>query len=298
MNIVIAGFGAVGKAVEYALRSTYENSNTGISVYIDDPYLGEDLVLPDNIKADAVVVCVATPQNDDGSCYTKNVKDVCDKYRGAKFLIKSAVDPVWLKSFEFEVEVHGGSLTVSPEFLRGTTGADPTRDFLHQEFAIYGGADCRFWHELFKPALPYLEEVRFLTLDQAGFAKYLENSFLAMKVTFFNEMYQIYDSIAFEGFDAMIEAITLDKRIGMSHTQVPGPDGKFGYGGHCFPKDTSALRFIAVHEGDYEPLMMNQMHECNEYFRGMDDSNVNIQPMFNTEDYIDGFKDTDNLRGN
>ena len=82
------------------------------------------------------------------------------------------------------------------------------------------------------------------TLQQAAFAKYVENTFLATKVTFFNEMYQIYNEIGFEGFDQMVDAISIDPRIGRSHTQVPGPDGKFGYGGHCLPKDMAALRFI------------------------------------------------------
>ena len=58
-------------------------------------------------------------------------------------------------------------------------------------------------------------------------------------------MYRIYQDIGFEGFDQMVDAITIDPRIGRSHTQVPGPDGKFGYGGHCLPKDMAALRFIA-----------------------------------------------------
>ena len=58
-------------------------------------------------------------------------------------------------------------------------------------------------------------------------------------------MYRIFNDIGFEGFDQMVDAVTSDPRIGRSHTQVPGPDGEFGYGGHCFPKDVAALRYIA-----------------------------------------------------
>tara|TARA_R100000030_G_scaffold10586_1_gene7235 strand:- start:392 stop:745 length:354 start_codon:yes stop_codon:yes gene_type:complete len=79
-----------------------------------------------------------------------------------------------------------------------------------------------------------------MTPKEASFVKYGINSFLALKVTFFN---QLYDSIARQGqtFNKVVKAIGTDSRIGHSHTKVPGPDLKQGYGGACFPKDTAAL---------------------------------------------------------
>lgn len=235
MKIVIAGYGFVGRAVENALKR-----HSKIQLLIDDPALGST---NEETDVDGVVVCVATPAREDGTCDTTHVNEVFTKYGGTKYLIKSAVDPVWLK---WNANAFQGSYTYSPEFLRGSHAhGKPEEEFFNQEFAIYGGDDCRWWDEIFKAVLPNLSEVRYITLEQAAFAKYLENTFLATKVTFFNEMYGIYKECGFEGFDAMVEAITLDPRIGKSHTQVPGPDGKFGFGGHCLPKDLAALRSLS-----------------------------------------------------
>jgi len=238
MNIIIAGYGAVGKAVEAALAN-----HPHVTTYIDDPYLetfGRSFNrIPDEYpyeSVDGVIVCVATPMDKHGACDTSNVQDVFDKYGlDTRYLIKSAVDPLFLH------HAAPTNTTVSPEFLRGTTGADPTKDFINQEFAIYGGGEMRWWHELFKPVLPKLDTVKFVSMEQAAFAKYVENTFLATKVTFFNQMYMLYQELGFEDFDVMVDAICSEPRLGHSHTQVPGPDGKFGYGGHCFPKDMSAM---------------------------------------------------------
>ena len=246
LTIVIAGHGAVGKAVEHSLATAGY-----IDTYVDDP--GQDKRLSMiGIVPDGVVVAVATPMSEDGSCFTGNVCDVFLKYgTDTKYLVKSAVDPLFLK----EQTYYGYDITVSPEFLRGTTGSDPTKDFMDQKFAMYGGGSMRWWHELFKPFLPKLEKVSFTSLEQAAFAKYVENNFLATKVTFFNEMYQIFNACGFDDFDVMVDAICNDERIGHSHTQVPGPDGKFGFGGHCLPKDMAALRSVALAVGIDSPLL-------------------------------------------
>lgn len=229
-NIVVAGQGYVGSAVAEAL-----NSHKGINLISDDIRM-QNRPKIDPADVDAVVVCVDTPMKSDGSCDVSNIQDVFSTYRNKKYLIKSTVNPVWLKHNSMM-----GSITYSPEFMRGSNNnADSTQDFLNQEFAIYGGQDCRYWDEIFRAVLP-IRESRYLSLEQAAFAKYVENCFFATKVTFFNEMYQVFQSLNFEGFDSMTEALSLDTRIGRSHTQVPGPDGEFGYGGHCLPKDLDAM---------------------------------------------------------
>lgn len=234
MKIVIAGYGFVGKAVQSALVR-----HKKLNLIIDDPALG---LHNNDCYPDAVVVCVATPQGKDNACDISNVQAVFNKYGDTKYLIKSAVDPVWLKH---HANAFKGSYTYSPEFLRGShLHANPTEEFYNQTFSIYGGDDCRFWDEIFQAVLPNVTNVRYLTLEQAAFAKYVENTFFATKVTFFNEMWKIFHDIGFEGFDAMVEAICLDDRIGKSHTQVPGPDGRFGFGGHCLPKDLAAMRSL------------------------------------------------------
>jgi UDPglucose 6-dehydrogenase len=78
------------------------------------------------------------------------------------------------------------------------------------------------------------------TISEAALAKYTINSFLATKVAFMNEIYEIAAAGGMD-YNKVAQMVTLDTRIGRSHMQVPGPDGSFGFGGACFPKDTSAL---------------------------------------------------------
>ena len=74
--------------------------------------------------------------------------------------------------------------------------------------------------------------------------KYVTNTFLATKISFANEIYQICKALDID-YDKVIEYAKYDDRLGYSHWSVPGPDGDFGYGGHCFPKDISALKYLA-----------------------------------------------------
>ena len=75
--------------------------------------------------------------------------------------------------------------------------------------------------------------------------KYFTNCFLATKVSFANEIYQICEKLDID-YDKVVEYAKYDERIGYSHLNVPGPDGDFGFGGHCFPKDLNALINLAV----------------------------------------------------
>jgi len=262
MKIIVTGYGPVGQAVRSVLLSG------GHQVIVDDPYpkYGRRYItVPADLEnVDGVVVCVSTPQREDGSCETQNVRDVLRKYGKTKFLIKSAVDPVWLSQHHDEF---GGSVTVSPEFLGSSNQfRDPAEEFINQTFAIYGGPDARWWDELFRRSLPKLTDVKYSSRDQAAFGKYLESSFLAMRVSFFNEMADIFWSMGFEGYDQMIDAITVDPRIGRSHSMVPGPDGKCGWGGHCLPKDVNALR----HASPVDTPFLDAMVEVNKRHRDED----------------------------
>lgn len=261
MKIVVAGYGPVGQAVSTALEDRDD-----IDLYIDDPYKGK--TYPDEYvdTVDAVVVCVATPMSPMGACDISNVMDVFDKYGSDKrYLVKSTTAPNAFDSYPDH------DITFSPEYLRGTTGSNPTEEFLNSEFAVYGGKSGRFWHELFLPSLPRLKDVRFMELNQAVFVKYFMNVFLATKVTFFNQAYKILQARGEEqGYDTIIDGLCLDPRVGWSHTQVPGPDGEYGYGGHCFPKDTNALIGIGEEAGaDMRFLEFVSMMN-DEYRNGID----------------------------
>jgi UDPglucose 6-dehydrogenase len=80
--------------------------------------------------------------------------------------------------------------------------------------------------------------------ETAELIKYMNNCFFATKVSFLNEMYQIAEKCGVD-WDMAVEGFVRDGRIGHSHLNVPGPDGKFGFGGSCFPKDIQAIMNFA-----------------------------------------------------
>jgi UDPglucose 6-dehydrogenase len=235
MKILIIGHGFVGRAVEYGF------TNPKNTVDIVDPKYGtfiEDIKLE---IYDATFVCVPTPMNDDGSINSSILDDVMSKlnsqYRTSKQLIvvKSTV------TYDILEKYADYGVVYNPEFLRESTAL---QDFIHPAFHIFGAKatfDCERLERLYDMYSNCSKaEALYMTYKEASLAKYAINSFLALKVTFFN---QLYDLAAESGarFNTIVKAVESDSRIGPSHTRVPGFDGKRGYGGSCFPKDTSAL---------------------------------------------------------
>jgi UDPglucose 6-dehydrogenase len=95
----------------------------------------------------------------------------------------------------------------------------------------------------------------------AEMVKYVANCFLATKVSFANEIYQICKAIGVD-YNGVIETAMLDNRLGTSHWKVPGPDGHFGFGLTCFPKDLNALIKLAELNG-VDPKVMKAVWEKN-----------------------------------
>ena len=89
----------------------------------------------------------------------------------------------------------------------------------------------------------------------------MNNCFFATKVSFLNEMYQIADKCGADWGDA-IEGFIRDGRIGHSHINVPGPDGHYGFGGSCFPKDIQAIMHFAESLG-IQPDVLRGVWEKN-----------------------------------
>jgi UDPglucose 6-dehydrogenase len=131
-------------------------------------------------------------------------------------------------------------LTINPEFL---TESNAKEQFVNAEYHVLGGHPdaCQGVAQLYDVySLCNATEFLFCSGPEAAYIKYGVNSYLAMKVTFFN---QLYDSLQNFGcnYPTVAKAIGRDKRIGIGHTRVPGYDSKRGFGGACFPKDTKAF---------------------------------------------------------
>jgi len=229
MKMLIIGHGFVGKAVDYGFN------HPDLEKTIIDPLYGNSVNDVDVSKYSIAFICVPTPFGEDGSIDDSILTEVVIALGpNIPIVIKSTVVPSFFDKFSKY------NLIYNPEFL---TEKSANEDFVRPEFHVFGGNDIMtsFLEKVYDEySLCTPCPVYKMTPKQASFVKYGVNSFLAMKVTFFN---QLYDAIGREGetFNKVVKAIGSDSRIGHSHTKVPGPDGKQGYGGACFPKDTAAL---------------------------------------------------------
>jgi len=198
--------------------------------------------------SDIVFVCVPTPMTDDGSCDTSIVESVIQKIaqldRRKYVVIKSTVAPGTTERLAADYNM---VLGFNPEFL---TEAKAYDDFRNQPLIILGADDqglatvmAQIYYE-FNSKVDNHAHVIQRTTKEAELFKYLANCFLATKVIFANEFKKLCDNVSVD-YGRIAEVAVLDKRLGHTHWRVPGPDGKLGYGGSCFPKDTAALIHFA-----------------------------------------------------
>jgi UDPglucose 6-dehydrogenase len=164
-------------------------------------------------------------------------------YKGI-VVIKSTITPSHLTKMKSDFK--SLKLVYNPEFL---TEANALQDFIEPNMQILGGKwrDCDAVEKAYirYSAVKIVPTFK-VDLITASLIKYTINSWLATKVTFFNEIYDLFkNSGAHASWDQFTEMVKNDPRIGDSHMQVPGTDGKQGFGGHCFPKDTNALIYYA-----------------------------------------------------
>jgi UDPglucose 6-dehydrogenase len=194
--------------------------------------------------SDIIFVCVPTPMKENGECDTSIVKDVVAKIanldRRKYVVIKSTVTP---GTTEELAERHNMVIGFNPEFL---TEANAYNDFRYQPLIILGADDTglgtvmtQLYYE-FNAKVDNVAHVIQRSTKEAELFKYLANCFLATKVIFANEFKKLCDKVSVD-YGRIAEVAVLDKRLGHTHWRVPGPDGKLGFGGSCFPKDTSAL---------------------------------------------------------
>ncbi len=131
------------------------------------------------------------------------------------------------------------TLVHNPEFL---TAARANLDFINADRTVLGGDDqdaLQSLQELYAgefPSIPILT----MSSNESELVKYAANCFLATKTMFFNEIKFLAEKMG-ATYENVVAGVVSDKRIGPSHTKVPGPDGDFGFGGTCFPKDINAL---------------------------------------------------------
>ena len=235
LKVGIIGHGFVGKATDWGF-------NVNTSKFIVDPKNGTNIDQLAEFNPELIFVCVPTPMGENGiqdsSIIEAVVQELSAKCQESIIVIKSTVLPSILEKIE---KTHT-KIIYNPEFLREKHANE---DFMNSEMIIFGG-DKDIATQVSKF---YLDHSRckttqhiFLGISSASLVKYSINSFLATKVLFFNEIHDVFNKLKNnDDWKTFIETVSLDKRIGDSHMNVPGHDGKKGFGGACFPKDTSAL---------------------------------------------------------
>jgi len=243
--MIIAGHGFVGKAYEW-LFANYRRK-----IEIHDPAKG---FTADFDNTSAVIICVPTPQADDGSCDMSAVYDVVGKCRpDTPIMIKSTISlQGW---YELKDRFPNHKFCFSPEFLRA---ANHMIDIKNMDTFIISG-DTEYWRDQISYNWPHMR-IRTVKPEEAIAIKYFRNAFLATKVSFFNEIYDFCSAYDIS-FDQVQGGITADKRIGESHSYVWPDEGVRGWGGYCFPKDTSALLKMAAEKN----INLNTLEAAVEY---------------------------------
>jgi len=241
MKIGIVGKGFVGSAVQFGF-----SANTGcdaeLRIYDKDPNKSQHSLLEVVNESDFIFLSVPTPSNQDGSINLdivdqalQDISDVSEKNN--IILLRSTMIPG--STSKFQKKYNNLNLVFNPEFL---TERSANFDFINQSRYILGGspentaAVSKMYKWRFGSSISVIET----NSETAELIKYMNNCFFATKVSFMNEMKLLAEKCGAE-WDIAVEGFIRDGRIGHSHINVPGHDGKPGFGGSCLPKDIQAM---------------------------------------------------------
>ena len=218
----------------------------------------ENLKISDLKVCDYIFICVPTPMEDSGNCHIGIVKKVVDNLRNpknqidtnkTKIVLRSTIPPGTSEELgcyfmpEFLTEANWKedfyncqNWIIGSKFTNSATSTISTNTDIYPKFKNL--IDTAYNSQVIK-----YNNVVSLTTKEAEMVKYVRNSFLATKVSYFNEIYELCKYLGIE-YEKIRTSTYLDDRIGSSHTMVPGPDNRKGFGGTCLPKDINALSYL------------------------------------------------------
>ena len=259
MRIGLIGVGVVGYAVYRAFSNKFN-----VIGYDKQGDFANEANFQEVLSSDLIFICVPSPTYD-GKQDLTILESVINRLKENKFTgvvcIKCTVIPGTTNRLKRETNLR---LTHNPEFL---TAAKPYEDFMNQEAIIIGGEinDTKVVAEAYGeilsvPCIEYFDA----TITET--AKYMRNVYLAMKVAFANEIYEVCEKLGIP-YEVALEATMSQGGIEPKHFRVPGPDGKRGYSGMCFPKDVRAL-------GEF---MRDENLNCH-LIRSIEESNQVVRP--------------------
>jgi len=259
-NIGIVGAGFVGGAIArgFALQAN-------VKIYDKDPNR-QVHSFEEVCGSDYIFLCLPTPMErvDGGKADLSIIHAVCGQLQNntnGTVILKSTIPIGTTKLLADKYEL---KMVHNPEFL---TARNADIDFITPARTILGGpkdltAPLR---EVFANRFPGTNVLE-MTSNESEAVKYVANCFFALKVIYFNEVYlgmkEAYDL----DWDTVMGGVMTDGRIGVSHHEVPGFDGKFGFGGACFPKDICAL-IAQLEENGFDPKVLKAAWEQNKTVR-------------------------------
>lgn len=251
-------------------------------------------------EAEVIFVAVPTPMRPSGECHTGIVESVLQDIQNAAIkvgrslddfvvVLKSTVPPGFTRKMQDRYALR---LLFSPEFL---TEANAVRDFKSTNRVLLGGdlEDARVAFKYFEGVWPDRQPetwtdhpdgpvgIVHCSSEEAEMTKLSTNVHLTARVMISNELYLICQKLGVS-YDSVKMLTQLDRRIGTSHMNVPGPDGSLGYGGHCFVKDTQSLAFIADQTGTLIDVTSPRTG-FSSLFRSLHERNLHIREDRNWE---------------
>ena len=262
-TIAIVGYGYVGQALEKYFSEKF-------TVVLYDPAKGyADKTLVNS--ADLAVISVPTNMKPDGTVDVSNIKETFTWITTKAIVLKSTIPPGTTQTLAAEYGLED-RLVFSPEFI-GEGGypiphwedmPHPTDMKLHRHLIFGGSIEAK------KIVIPFFEKVSgpFCTYHStdsttAELTKYMENTWIATKVSFCNEFYGIAQAYKVDWHE-LRELWLTDGRVGKSHTLVYRD--KRGFDGKCIPKDTNGMVHNASSVG-YDATFLKSVLACNEQFR-------------------------------
>lgn len=234
-KVGVIGNGFVGESQAFAFSPT-----TDLRIYDLDP-LKSSNTKEEIDECDFVFVCVPTPMKKDGSQDISYIEKVFEEaVKKPIYIIKSTVLPGTTERLNNQYPHL--DIVFCPEFLTERTAK---LDMLTQARIVLGGESkiVDFTSKLFEQRFMNKHIIK-TDSTTAELIKYMNNTFFATKVSIINEFKLLADKLGANWEDALY-GFASDGRVGDSHLHVPGPDGRLGYGGTCFPKDVNALITLA-----------------------------------------------------
>ena len=241
-HIGIIGSGFVGSAVRYGF-SPNVGVDANVRVYDKDQSKSTHTLQEVVIESDIIFLSVPTPSNKDGTINLDIVDEALNDINVYStsvdniILVRSTVTPGSTR--KLQEKYSNLRIVFNPEFL---TERSANFDFINQTRFILGGSSANVDEvsELFRERFGHSISIVETNYETAELIKYMTNTFFCTKISFLNDMKLLCDKVGGTWEDA-IEGFVRDGRIGHSHLNVPGHDGKYGFGGSCFPKDIQAL---------------------------------------------------------